>query len=277
MQDLAQVNMTAQFIDDANERLFSLYFETTQEPKGSWLYIPPFGEEMNRCRSSVAEQAKKLCMAGYNVLLLDLFGTGESTGDFADASIDIWKQNIVVASQWLEEKTGSDIGLWGCRLGATLATLIANESEQQHTKLLLWQPVLTGKTFMTQYLRLRIAYLMARELPKEDTKGMREALKNGDTLEVAGYLLKSDLVSSIDQLKMSNLTQLNSQTIYWHERIVEPADDLSPASKKMIAKLVEQGVTVTAKEFNDSAIWSSYERVDSPELIANTLSLLETS
>ncbi len=50
----------------------------------------------------------------------------------------------------------------------------------------LWQPVANGKTFLTQFLRLRVAgeMMAGRAI---GTEAMRSQLQNGETLEIGGY------------------------------------------------------------------------------------------
>ena len=52
---------------------------------GGIVYAHPFGEEMNKARRMAALQSRRLAAAGYAVLQIDLFGCGDSSGDFADA------------------------------------------------------------------------------------------------------------------------------------------------------------------------------------------------
>ena len=73
------------FLDRASGSLFAIHHRAGAAPCGTVLFIPPFAEEMNRARRMVALQARDLAAAGWDVLQLDLFGTGDSQGDFGDA------------------------------------------------------------------------------------------------------------------------------------------------------------------------------------------------
>ena len=66
------------------------------------IHIPAFAEEMNKSRRMLAMQAQAFAGQGYAVLVLDLFGTGDSSGDFGEATWDIWLQNIDTALVWLK-------------------------------------------------------------------------------------------------------------------------------------------------------------------------------
>jgi len=130
---------------DRGER-FCLYHapDGAQKYRGAFLYVHPFAEEMNKSRRMAVLQAKALADAGFGVLQIDLFGCGDSNGDFADARWDIWKDDLAAASQWLQERSGQIPGLWGLRLGALLALDFAIASKNEHGSIILWQPIVNG-------------------------------------------------------------------------------------------------------------------------------------
>ena len=68
--------------------LCALYFPPRAgvAARGDLLVLPSFAEEMNRCRAMVSLQARVLAEAGVGTLVLDPFGTGDSAGEFADAT-----------------------------------------------------------------------------------------------------------------------------------------------------------------------------------------------
>src|SRR5882672_8203208 len=72
----------------------------THSPRGAVLYVHPFAEEMNKSRRMAALQSRALSAAGFAVLQLDLFGCGDSSGEFGDATWDDWVADIVEAAGW---------------------------------------------------------------------------------------------------------------------------------------------------------------------------------
>ena len=50
---------------------------------------------MNKSRRMAALQARAFAEMGFGVLQIDLFGCGDSSGDFSDARWDIWKQDLI--------------------------------------------------------------------------------------------------------------------------------------------------------------------------------------
>jgi exosortase A-associated hydrolase 2 len=258
------------FITGAAGPVFALYFPVRGQARQAFVYLPPFAEEMNRCRATVAQQARAFSQQGIACLLLDPYGTGDSSGNLDQATWDIWVQDTLTAADWLAQRTQAPVGLWGFRLGALLAADTANKAPGRFNRLLLWQPVQDGKLFFTQYLRLRVASLMDRNLPPETTDEMRAALAAGQTLEVAGYAIAGTLAQEMDARKLAQCAQLANLNVDWFEQVSEADKPLTPASQKGIKQLTEQGCQVTVVPFTGPPIWQLHKRDDVPELVRLT-------
>lgn len=260
------------FLDGAAGRIFGLYFPPVGIARGALLYVPPFAEEMNRCRSLVAEQARALAQQGWGCLLIDPYGTGDSEGELADADWTLWRQDVQHATDWLSRKAACPVTLWGLRLGALLAADAAQQTPERYAGLLLWQPVSDGKLFLTQVLRQRVAYLMDRGLPAETTDQMRQAMQQGKHVEVAGYSLSQRLIEGIDNARMAAFSALQGQQIDWFENVSEPGKALAPASLKIIDQLKATN-TLRVHPFCAPPIWQLHDRDHAPDLIAQTTAL----
>jgi exosortase A-associated hydrolase 2 len=142
------------FIDRPHGRLFAVHRPPRRPdaPDEAVLYVHPFAEEMNQSRRMATLQAEALAESGYGVLTLDLTGCGDSTGDFADAGWKIWQDDIAAGRRWLSDQGYRHISLWGLRLGAALALETAIGDATLCRRLVLWQPVVSGKTMLTQFL-----------------------------------------------------------------------------------------------------------------------------
>jgi exosortase A-associated hydrolase 2 len=108
---------------------------------------------MNKTRRMAALQSRALAAAGWSVLQIDLFGCGDSEGDFGDATWSRWTDDVIEASTWLHRQCGFAPMLWGTRLGCLLAAEASHRMPSQ-PNLLFWQPVVSGKRFIQQFLRL---------------------------------------------------------------------------------------------------------------------------
>ncbi len=268
-------SVTPFFLPSAAGKVFALYFPAREQARGALLYLPPLTEEMNRCRSLVSAQARALSKLGYAVLLMDYFGTGDSEGELKNATWEIWRQDVEAAAAWLEQQTGLPVTLWGCRLGALLATEAASHSPEHFNQLLLWQPVIDGKLFLTQFLRLRVAALMDQGLPAETTDQMRAQFASGGSVIISGYELPAALANAIDAIRMVNLNLAHTR-IDWLENIAEPGRPITPGSQKAVSVLQGQGAQVNIRPFTAPPIWQLHERDDAPALIAETCALFST-
>jgi exosortase A-associated hydrolase 2 len=267
------VSINPVFLDGLRGRIFALHFCPIAPPHAHFVFLPPFCEEMNRCRHLVADQAKRFATAGYSCLILDPFGTGDSEGELADASWEGWRADALTGVQWCQKKYSIPTVLWGLRLGALLALDLANTYAGQFTKLLLWQPVTNGKTYLTQILRARIAYLSGNALPAETTEEMRLTLQRGEKVEVAGYVLGGKLVGDIDDITVTSLTSLSGADINWLQQSSRPDDSPSGAVQKVVDQLVAQGNTVALTLFQSPQIWQLSERADCRQLLEKTSTL----
>ncbi|NIB43095.1 hydrolase 2, exosortase A system-associated [Pseudomaricurvus alkylphenolicus] len=262
------------FIGPPGQQLFTLDFKPAGVVRGHIIYIPPFGEEMNRSRTLAAEQARRFARNGYHCTVLDLFGTGDSDGELVDATISTWLENIEGAAA-NSETEGLPKILWGLRLGALLAMHAAAANPGRFQRLVLWQPVTSGKRFMTQLLRLRVASLASRGLPAESTQDIRRNLDNGETVDVAGYPLVDALVSDIEKMDAGSVQGLDSIKLDWFEYLPEEGAKPAIGVQKALDALREQCETVRLHSFSSPPVWQLQKRYFSHELVAKTTGLLQ--
>jgi len=255
------------FLDTADGPRFCLYHAPAGECRGALVYLHPFAEEMNRSRRMAALQARALAAQGIAVLLLDLHGCGDSGGDFGDASWDGWLRDVAQARGWVEQKTGCTAGLWGLRLGALLAVCHAQRAPTPPARLLLWQPVTIGSGYLNQFLRLKLAgELLQGGSDSGGTDALREALKAGESLEIAGYALSPALADGIDAADARALAP--RCTIDWCEVVTAPERPLPPAAARVVETWRLQGSRVHVHLAAGPQFWAAPETVDCPNLIA---------
>ncbi|TFG75441.1 MAG: hydrolase 2, exosortase A system-associated [Thermodesulfobacteriales bacterium] len=258
---------------------FCLYHapHPNKERCGAFIYVHPFCEEMNKSRRMVALQARAFAAMGFGVLQMDLFGCGDSGGEFGDARWEIWKQDLGVARSWLENRVTTPIGLWGLRLGALLALDFARSSVTMFDKIILWQPVINGELFLTQFLRLRLANeIFAGNLEKTTGTGiqaMRSFLATEGKLEVAGYNLNSDLATVIDGLRAIKLI-VTKTPVHWFEVVSEPGRTMPPAGAKVAKAWEQKGSNLHVHLVPCVPFWATQEISECPELISATARIL---
>jgi exosortase A-associated hydrolase 2 len=274
------------FLDAEPGRRFCIYHPPHPERvcRGGFIYVHPFAEEMNRSRRMAALQARRFADLGYGVLLIDLLGCGDSSGDFGDASWDRWKADLAVAKQWLEARIAMPVGLWGLRLGALLALDFAQQPQQPGSDLaalVLWSPVISGKSFMTQFLRLRLGSDMldaeSATSKTSTTQTMRAAMQTGETLEIAGYPIAPALALTIDALEASAFAAdlaLRKTPVYWFDILRSGDSALPPATAAAIDAWRGQAVGVHLATVPGLPFWATPELSICPELLDATSALL---
>jgi exosortase A-associated hydrolase 2 len=140
------------FCDAAPGTRFSLYHAPAPQmpPRGAILYVHPFAEELNCSRRMAALQSRHFAALGFAVLQIDLFGCGDSCGDFSAARWEIWQRDLSTALAWLAERSTGPLYLWGLRLGALLALDFACSTHVDG--IILWHPMLHGRSCINQFL-----------------------------------------------------------------------------------------------------------------------------
>lgn len=241
-------------------------------PLGSVLYVHPFAEEMNKSRRMAAQQARAFAARGYNVLQIDLFGCGDSSGDFGEARWALWKDDVRVAHHWLRGHAEGPVHLWGLRLGALLAADCARERDASFASLLMWQPLISGVQFMTQFLRLRLtSEMLSGTAASNGTEQLRAQLVAGRTLEIAGYELAPELALAIERLDLASLVVSNVPA-QWFE--VNAGGKPSPALRRAAQAWSTAGAEVDLRAVRGEPFWNSIEISECPELIVATLDAL---
>lgn len=268
------VGVIPRFMGQDGARFFTLQFVSSTRPKAHIVFLPPFGEEMNRCRSLVAAQARSFASAGYCCTLIDFFGTGDSEGQLRDASLSVWESNVSTVIQAVQREHPAPIIFWGLRLGGLLALHFSMLPGCQPRDIILWQPVNSAPLYVTQVLRQRVASLMVRDLPPETTKEIRQRLADGEDVEVSGYTLSGALVGQIEAIDVSAMSSLCAGTIYWLEHVAEAGKEIGLASRKVVDQLSQQGNRIDVRTFSDPPIWQIHERDFAPQLLASTSGLL---
>lgn len=241
--------------------------------RGTVVYVHPFAEEMNKSRRMAGLQARALATAGYAVLQIDLHGCGDSSGDFGDATWDGWIEDVNLACAWLQQRSDAGLWLWGLRSGCLLAAAAAARIDRR-ASLLLWQPVVSGKQFLQQFLRLKLA----SEMQGGDAKGvmerMRGQLAQGQSVEIAGYRLSPGLAAGLEKAELSPATQ--TTRVEWIELSAKADDEadgeasLSPLASARLEKWRAAGMPARGRVVYGPAFWQTVE-------IAECAALLEAS
>lgn len=241
--------------------------------RGAILFIHPFAEEINKCRRMAALQSRAFAAAGWTVLQVDLFGCGDSSGEFSDVSWARWQEDVSEAARWLETRTGLRPVFWGVRAGCLLA-LQAARTASQPADLLFWQPVLSGKDHFTQFLRLKITGEMLRDASERvGAQQLREQLAQGDLLEVAGYIFSSALADGLEEAALDPSAE--PMRVAWLEVTGSSSGELPPASARCVERWKEAGHEVSTGVVQGPAFWQTLGITECPALVDATLDAIQ--
>jgi exosortase A-associated hydrolase 2 len=238
------------------------------------ILVPPFAEEMNKARRNLTLLSQGLARNGITTLLPDLYGTGDSGGDFVDADWSLWQDDLVRTATWCRRSIGPIRGLLSIRLGCALACderVLAAMPELSHS--VFWQPVLDGSRFLNQFLRLRVAASMARDA-RESIADLRRELTEKGEVEVAGYRVSRRLAEELDRLHEPSVLPKQLGVVDWFEVVRQSGQDLPASSLRVIEAWNEGGRRVQAHACAGEPFWTSTEIVTSLELIERTTDVL---
>ena len=217
--------------------------------------------------------ARAAAHSGWGFLSVDLTGCGDSSGDFADARWDSWIDDIVAALDWLEARDTGPITLLGLRLGAIAAAEVARALPDRIARLVLWQPVTSGKTMLTQFLRVRVAAGMTGGGERETTATLRELIDAGESVEIAGYEITPELAHDLDARELTPLVP--PVPVHWLEIAADPERPVSPAASRVIESWRAAGCAVEAETVAGEPFWSLQETTLAPAPIERTTDILQ--
>lgn len=259
------------FLSSAAGRIFCVYFPPQGREAGrSVLFFPPFAEELNKSRRMIALQARSLARRGVGVLIPDLYGTGDSEGDFGDARWHIWRQDLAAAGTWLQARSDGEVVYWGQRLGTLLAMAAIAGDGPPPAKTVLWQPIAKGASYLTQFLRLRLAADMMRGGETLTSDDVRRELQSGMTVEIAGYNLHPELAAAIDSLDLAASPSPHAP-VAWMEVVAAPDRPIAQVSRRIIEQWRGAGAMVETVAVAGDAFWSTPEITQVPALIEATV------
>lgn len=175
-----------------------------------YLFFSPFAEEMNRSRRAIAQLGYSLSQRRIGLAVLDLFGTGDSAGEFADAFWESWLADSVVLTGKVRDRGYRLEGAIGLRFGAFLALATARASSLPRA--VLWHPVRAGRSILTDLHRcIRIGAGAASRSDSTRPPEMPEAAP----MQVAGYTIGPRLRADLAGLTLAGCAAGYEGQIDW--------------------------------------------------------------
>lgn len=224
------------FFASENRSLFGWLHRSTSVDGDLGLVIcNPFGHEAQNCHRALRHWAESAASAGIPTLRFDFDGTGDSSGEDADANrVADWVASVHCAVETLRESTGvTRVAILGVRLGGLLATLAASERDDI-AGLALIAPVATGKAWLREMRALHGALELGT--PPADATPLPDGAR-----EAMGFLLSVQTIADLTNVDLLKIQECPAPHILLLDR-----DDL-PGIAKLEAHLSSLGAKVNAQ------------------------------
>jgi pimeloyl-ACP methyl ester carboxylesterase len=201
--------MTPFYFGPQSRRLFGL-FESAREarhhPKAV-LLCNPFGQEAIRTHRMYRVLADRLVRAGISVMRFDYFGTGDSAGDDHEGDLEGWDEDVVAAHEELTRRSGSGEIVWiGARLGATLAVHASHKTPQPPARMILWEPVVDGASYLREMAERHVRQLeLSHSPPHPPWQELLDSLLPGLDREGMGFEMGDQLQEQLRAMTPSGM------------------------------------------------------------------------
>ncbi len=261
------MGINGQFIDGAAGRILLVSHEPAGPARASVVVFPALADEMNKSRRLVWSLGRTLASRGIRTVVPDVFGTGDSAGEFGDARLDTWNDDMRASVAWARSQCDGPCHALLVRFGACLYPHSAEWlAEGGAHRVAAWQPEHEGSAVLRQLLRMKV--MSERVTWGRSTKlaTLREALlADGGETELGGYVFRAPLANAIESAGFDWDTlpvDAEGHLFDWSR----PAGDAEAPESEPSAV----GTTyVSGQRF-----WSAVEPGDHPELVAATAGFL---
>lgn len=241
---MASTDLVASYFGGAEKPLFgcSSVPRPGRSRSSAALICQPVGHEYINCHRALRQLATRLANAGFPALRFDYLGCGDSRGDSTQGRVSEWMENLVAAISEIRRQTNSArVCLIGLRLGASLA-LLAAARRNDIAGLVLWDPVINGRDYLTELISLNRRLLRFR--PKPTRHRQPEWPK-----DVIGFPLTHELYDDIEQIDLLKIRAKPSGSIFMID------SQNSPYQSDLTDTLGRWGASVTHQHINAPPIW----------------------
>jgi exosortase A-associated hydrolase 2 len=268
-------DLLATYIDGVNGSVFLAGRRPSHDTVNdrAVLILPPFAEEMNKARRMLALQSQFGAQHGISFFLPDVVGTGDSEGDFEACRWGHWEQDVLVIVQWIRAQGFTSVDLLALRSGIFLARRLLEEPIVKIGRVVLWNPVLSGKKMMGQLRRTR--RFQSREAHSGASAIEAESYTvSTPIVELAGYRIHSELIAEIETLLLERLTWPRGTNVHWLDVSLLDDDTVPSRTEAVLEKWRQSGVDAHYLRLIGRPFWLGPEIEIVPELLKVTTGLL---
>ncbi len=253
------IHVKAEFYQGHEGQLFRL-LRRPDNLVGHIVFISPLFEQANQTRHMVTRVALSLYHLGYQSIVFDHFGTGDSSGELGDSSLTCWQQDILLQLTQLKVNSTKPI-IVSAPLSAAL--LLNNDILAAVDGLQLWQPEFNGKRFIQQFKRLSLAANLNNNHSKPTSKKTAQAIQN-----IAGYCIPNDLLDELDKQTLTTFKPIKLPC-HWFEWLA-PDAQLPVGRAKQQAQFKQQTLlnTCCINWVTEPKFWQMSELTVSEQLLS---------
>ena len=244
------------------------------ESRGQVLFLPAFGEEHNRCRRTVSVQARRLAKLGFECWVFDLYGTGDSQGEFRDASWDIWVNDTAGLIEKTFERSDGRAYLIGLRFGALLGLSALAQSSRAVDSIVFWQPVVSGAEEIKQLERLEMLSGVVDTTQGEPAKSIVHQAQDGDDVEVAGYEISARLILDVAEQEASTYLDKVRAPMDWIEVVSEQTAVAPKRRVRLADELLDGHRDNRFHSVPDNKFWATSEITEGRKVMDLTEKIL---
>lgn len=200
------------------QQLFGVYHPPSTRVTRSCavLLCSPFGREYIESHRTVCRLALSLSHRGFPTLRFDLSGCGDSAGEFEDATIDAWLEDVTTGIDALRAFAGARrTAVVGLRLGAALVAMAGSRRDDIEA-MTLWHPVVNGRDYLRD---LHAQHRAENRTPL--LQWLKTPLRGSP--EIRGFPLTRPLASDLSRIDLLALTQRPSARVLIVDATTAPA------------------------------------------------------
>jgi pimeloyl-ACP methyl ester carboxylesterase len=202
----------------------------------------PMGHEYVNSHRALRQLAVHLADAGFPVLRFDYFGCGDSSGEAEEGRTAQWLDDISQAVLEAKRRTGVPrICLIGLRLGADLS-LLAAAHRCDVASLVLWDAVISGKSYLASLASLQKEMLRFRPKSKRDQKSEWP-------MDIIGFPVSRNLYSDIEAIDLLAISKRSADNVL----LIETEGAAAQGDLKRV--LAQRGASVSMEHVNAPQIW----------------------
>jgi pimeloyl-ACP methyl ester carboxylesterase len=140
------------FFGESGRQLYGVFHgaDPAAYQSRSVLLLYPVGQEYMRIHRAYRRLADSLSDLGFDVLRFDYPGTGDSSGDFSEASLASWKTGAIQAYDELQTMAPSaQVDVVALRVGTIVARALVRE--RRVARLVLWEPRFEDAAYLRDF------------------------------------------------------------------------------------------------------------------------------